>query len=202
MIISTEFENTHYGVQEAAGSNPVTRTNSKGICMAPLFACRFEPAASHFNPPPAGGRIASAGRWFKSSHSDHVGTDFTLFRRLFLPAAKKTPSTLLHLSLLSKPSPLRWASVLFFAVRSHAFGRLSVRSGRKLREIEKNIDFQVFDQTSSAVKEPFLLFCGFCLTLGFFSGQPVHPAGAFSFRPCRSPASRTRMYPVFSLTGG
>ena len=26
MIISTEFENTHYGVQEAAGSNPVTRT--------------------------------------------------------------------------------------------------------------------------------------------------------------------------------
>ena len=26
MIISTEFESTHYGVQEAAGSNPVTRT--------------------------------------------------------------------------------------------------------------------------------------------------------------------------------
>jgi hypothetical protein len=26
MIISTEFENKHYGVQEAAGSNPVTRT--------------------------------------------------------------------------------------------------------------------------------------------------------------------------------
>ena len=31
----------------------------------------------------------SRGRWFKSSHSDHVGTDFTLFRRLFMPAAKK-----------------------------------------------------------------------------------------------------------------
>ena len=60
MIISTEFENTHYGVQEAAGSNPVTRTNSKRRCMAPLFACRFEPAASHFNPPPA--CRASAGR--------------------------------------------------------------------------------------------------------------------------------------------
>ena len=117
----------------------------------------------------------SRGRWFKSSHSDHVGTDFTLFRRLFLPAAKKTPSTPLHLSLLSKPNPLRWASVLFFAVRPYAFGRPSVRSGRKLREIEKNIDFQVFDRTSSAVKEPFLLFCGFCLTLGFFSRHPVHP---------------------------
>ena len=147
MIISTEFENTHYGVQEAAGSNPVTRTTWKGkrkrfpFCMPDLDQRPLAPEARQI-PPPAGGRIASAGRWFKSSHSDHVGTDFTLFRRLFLPAAKKTPSTPLHLSLLSKPNPLRWASVLFFAVRPYAFGRPSVRSGRKLREIEKILIFR------------------------------------------------------------
>ena len=93
MIISTEFENTHYGVQEAAGSNPVTRTTWKGkrkrfpFCMPDLDQRPLAPEARQI-PPPAGGRIASAGRWFKSSHSDHVGTDFTLFRRLFLPAAK------------------------------------------------------------------------------------------------------------------
>ena len=42
MIISTEFENTHYGVQEAAGSNPVTRTTSEQIslCSGVFFCLR------------------------------------------------------------------------------------------------------------------------------------------------------------------
>ena len=37
MIISTEFENTHYGVQEAAGSNPVTRTKEQVLMGLALF---------------------------------------------------------------------------------------------------------------------------------------------------------------------
>ena len=44
-----------------------------------------------------------------------VGTDFTPFRRLFMPAAKKTSSTPLHPFLLPKLNPLRWASILFEA---------------------------------------------------------------------------------------
>ena len=65
------------GVQEAAGSNPVTRTTWKGkrkrfpFCMPDLDQRPLAPEARQI-PPPAGGRIASAGRWFKSSHSDHV----------------------------------------------------------------------------------------------------------------------------------
>ena len=215
------------GVQEAAGSNPVTRTTWKGkrkrfpFCMPDLDQRPLAPKARQI-PPPAGGRIASAGRWFKSSHSDHaegeaetlplfayrIWTSGLLRRRRVRsrrrpadasrrPAAGSNPvtrTTSEQILLCSgvffclrqnRRHPLRYicsssqnrtrcAGLRFcsFAVRSYALGRLSL-----------HIDFQVFDRTSSAVKESFLFFCGFCLTLGFFSGQPVHPAGAFHFGP-------------------
>ena len=47
MIISTEFENTHYGVQEAAGSNPVTRTTSeKRPLCSDVFLCLWQKKTS------------------------------------------------------------------------------------------------------------------------------------------------------------
>ncbi len=67
------------GVQEAAGSNPVTRTKRTGGPKGPpvLLMCAFvccEPAAScQFNQRPRsglGGVHRRTGRWFKSSHSD------------------------------------------------------------------------------------------------------------------------------------
>ena len=67
------------GVQEAAGSNPVTRTKREETIRFPLFfyALSREPAASCRD----GGAFQSAvwkcrakrsiSHWFKSSHSDH-----------------------------------------------------------------------------------------------------------------------------------
>ncbi len=54
-------------------------------------------------------REASAGRWFKSSHSDHVGASFvSLAPTYFIIQSALTP-----LLLLSKSNPLRWASIWY-----------------------------------------------------------------------------------------
>ena len=51
----------------------------------------------------------SRGRWFESSHSDHVGASSISLAPTFF----KRQSALMPLLLLSKSNPLRWASIWF-----------------------------------------------------------------------------------------